>query len=58
MVEESGCSYLYLQRIDDIFVQSYASLFTDSLQAAQNGETVLYKVTEAGFAPVEMEVAP
>mgnify|MGYP005804974011 FL=1 len=58
VVEESGCSYLYLQRIDDIFVQSYASLFTDSLQAAQNGKTVLYKVTEAGFAPVEMEVAP
>ena len=30
-------------------------LFTDSLQAALDGETVLYRVEEAGFAPVEME---
>lgn len=51
----SGCSYLYLQRLDDTFVASYAGLFTDSLQAALDGETVLYRVEEAGFAPVEME---
>ena len=42
--------------IDDIFVESYASLFADGLAAAQNGETLLYRVTDAGYAPVEMEV--
>ena len=47
---------LYLQQIDEIFVESYAELFTDGLAAAQNGETLLYRVTDAGFAPVEMEV--
>ena len=25
-------------------------------QYSQNGETLLYRVTDAGFAPVEMEV--
>ena len=42
--------------LDDIFVQSYATLFTDGLQAAQKGQTVLYEVTPEGFAPVAMEV--
>lgn len=55
VVRGNGCTVLYLQRIDDIFVQSYAGLFTDGLQGAQNGETLLYRVTGAGFAPVEME---
>ena len=55
-VRGNGCTVLYLQTIDDIFVESYAELFTDGLAAAQNGETLLYRVTEAGFAPVEMEV--
>ena len=54
-VRESGCNYLYLQRVDDIFVQSYADLFTDALSQALAGTTVLYKVTDAGFAPVEMQ---
>ena len=57
-VRDSGCDVLYLQRIDAIFEQSYASLFTDGLAGAKNGTTVLYRVTEQGFAPVEMEVAP
>ena len=55
-IRENGCTVIYLQTIDDIFVQSYASLFTDGLAAAQNGETLLYRVTDAGYAPVEMEV--
>ncbi|MGN0984836.1 MAG: hypothetical protein ACI4OI_08320 [Gemmiger sp.] len=55
VVRGNGCTVLYLQRIDDIFVQSYASLFTDGLQSAQDGETLLYRVTGQGFAPVEME---
>ena len=55
-VRGNGCTVLYLQTVDEIFVESYAELFTDGLAAAQNGETLLYRVTEAGFAPVEMEV--
>ena len=48
---------LYIQTLDDIFVQSYADLFTDKLAAAQSGETLLYRVTDAGFAPMPMEVS-
>lgn len=55
-VRDSGCNYVYIQRLDDIFVQSYATLFADGLQAAQKGQTVLYEVTPEGFAPVAMEV--
>ena len=43
------------EKIDDIFVQSYSDLFTDKLAAAQAGETLLYRVTDAGYAPVEMQ---
>lgn len=56
IVRENGCTVLYIQTLDDIFVQSYADLFTDKLAAAQSGQTLLYRVTDAGFAPVEMEV--
>ena len=58
VVRGNGCTALYLQRIDDIFVQSYAELFSDGLAAAQNGQTLLYRVTADGYVPVEMEVAP
>ena len=53
----NGCTVLYIQTLDDIFVQSYADLFTDKLAAAQSGETLLYRVTDAGFAPMQMEVS-
>lgn len=36
-------------------MQSYSDLFTDKLAAAQAGETLLYRVTDAGYAPVEMQ---
>lgn len=45
----NGCTVLYIQTLDDIFVQSYADLFTDKLAAAQSGETLLYRVTDAGL---------
>lgn len=57
IVRGNGCTVLYLQTIDEIFVQSYAGLFTDGLAAAQNGETLLYRVTDEGFTPMEMEVS-
>ena len=57
IVRGNGCTVLYIQTLDDIFVQSYADLFTDKLAAAENGETLLYRVTDAGFAPMQMEVS-
>ena len=56
-VRGNGCTVLFLQKIDDIFVQSYGDLFTDHLQAALDGQTVLYRVTAQGYAPMEMEAA-
>lgn len=56
IVRGNGCTVLYLQTLDDIFVESYAGLFTDGLEGALSGQTLLYRVTEEGFAPVEMEV--
>ena len=56
IVRGNGCTVLYLQKIDDIFVQSYQDLFTDGLEGVLSGQTLLYRVTEDGFAPMEMEV--
>src|SRR5699024_8194120 len=53
IVRGNGCTVLYLQTLDDIFVESYRELFTDGLAAALSGDTLLYRVTDAGFAPVE-----
>ena len=56
-VRRSGCTYLFMDKVDDIFVESYADLFSDGLASAVNGETLLYAVGEDGlFTPVEMEV--
>ena len=45
------------KKIDDIFVQSYQNLFTDHLAAAQAGQTLLYRVTDAGYEPVTMQMS-
>ena len=55
-VQASGCQYLFVDRVDDIFVQSYAELFTDGLRAAQDQTTLLYRLENGRFTPVEMEV--
>ena len=56
-VQKSGCAYLFMDRVDDIFLESYGELFSDGLEAAVNGDTLLYQVQEDGlFTPVEMEV--
>ena len=54
-VRGNGCTVLFLQKIDDIFVQSYRELFTDHLACALDGGTVLYRVTDAGYEPIPME---
>lgn len=56
MVEESGCEYIFVDKLDDGFVNGYGSLFADGLEAAQKGETILYRVTADGYEPVSMEV--
>lgn len=56
-VRASGCEYLFVDKIDEIFTQSYAQLFADGLAAAHKGSTLLYRVgTDGLFHPVEMEV--
>lgn len=54
----NGCTVLYLDKLDDLFVQSYGELFADGLAAALAGETDLYRVTDAGYEPVQMKEAP
>ena len=56
MVEESGCEYIFVDKLDEGFVNGYGSLFTDGLAAAQKGETILYRVMDNGYEPVSMEV--
>lgn len=56
-VRASGCRYIFVDRLDEIFTESYAPLFADGLAEAEAGRTLLYEVREDGlFAPVEMEV--
>lgn len=55
-VAESGCEYIFVEKLDAGFVAGYGSLFTDGLAAAENGETLLYRITPDGYEPVAMEV--
>lgn len=55
-VAESGCEYIFVDKLDAGFVAGYGSLFTDGLAAAENGETLLYRITLDGYEPVAMEV--
>ena len=55
-VAESGCEYIFVEKLDAGFVAAYGSLFTDGLAAAENGETLLYRITPDGYEPVAMEV--
>ena len=55
-VAESGCEYIFVEKLDAGFVAAYGSLFTDGLAAAENGETLLYRIAPGGYEPVAMEV--
>ena len=55
-VHQSGCDYIFVDKLDDGFVQAYGELFTDQLQQALAGETILYHITANGYEPVTMEV--
>ena len=57
LVESTGCEYLYLDKVDDLFRESYGGLFSDGLADAEQGETLVYHVDSLGhYSPVEMEV--
>ena len=50
LVADSGADCLLVVRTDDIFCESYASLFADGLASAQNGPA-LYRCTSQGWVP-------
>lgn len=50
MLEEEEVTWLLVAKADEGFVDSYHTLFTDDLAAAESGP-VLYKVTPEGFVP-------
>lgn len=56
VVKDSECTVIYTDIIDSIFEESYGALFTDGLETMKKGETILYRVTENGYEPMEMEV--
>ncbi|MDL2325182.1 hypothetical protein LJC61_08590, partial [Ruminococcaceae bacterium OttesenSCG-928-A16] len=59
-ITQNNCTYMLIEDLDERFIASYSSLFTDGLEQAEEGNTVLYKVQGAGsslqFVPVPMEV--
>lgn len=59
MLADEGADWLLVARIDDVFVDSYAALFTDGLDAALQGPE-LYRATADGWAPAASlgEVTP
>lgn len=50
LIEESGANCILTVKTDDVFVESYAELFTDGLAAAQQG-VALYRPSAEGYAP-------
>ena len=52
-LEATGCTALYLDDIDEVFIDTYADLFTDGLES----EARLYRIVGTGdamrFEPVE-----
>lgn len=42
---ESGCTTLYFDSINAIFIENYGSLFSDGLQGAAEGRTLLYSIS-------------
>lgn len=51
LIAESGANCILTVKTDDIFVKSYADLFTDGLDAAQQG-IALYRPGTEGYTPV------
>ena len=57
-LKENDCKYIFIDDIDDIFINEYASLFTDNLQGAVDGTVQMYERTSdtsSMYAPVEVQ---
>lgn len=52
----TGCTHLYLERVDDIFLSTYGDLFADKLADYYAGKTRLYQIVQQAdgmqFVPV------
>lgn len=51
IVRGNGCTVLYIQTLDDIFVQSYADLFTDKLAARRAARRFFVPRDRCGLCP-------
>lgn len=51
LIRDSNADVILTAQIDPIFVDSYGTLFTDGLKAAQSGPA-LYRVTPSGYSPM------
>lgn len=53
-LQESGCEYILILRLDDVFVQGYGELFAEPLDA-EDAEPALYRRDAQGrYAPVAL----
>ena len=59
-LEDTECTAIYFDQLDQIFIDTYGHLFTDGLSGVINGETLLYEIDyssdEISISPMEMEV--
>ena len=53
LVESTGCEYLYLDKVDDLFRESYGGLFSDGLAAA---ERLCRRYPELRFCAAERDI--
>lgn len=51
LIAESGANCILVAQSDEVFVKSYAALFTDELAAAEHG-MALYRIEPEGYVPV------
>ncbi len=43
---ENNCEFIFIERSDDDFINSYNELFSDNLEKSKEGESVLYKIVD------------
>ncbi len=47
-LKDNGCEFIFVERVDDSFVRDYGFMFSDSLSAVLNGESVMYSFRMSG----------
>jgi hypothetical protein len=58
LVAESGADYMLIVHSDDAFLNSYGPLFTDALALAGKDSPAIYKITDAGYEPLQTLARP